>query len=174
MTVVALQTTPAISHNRDGGRTVFLYVPFEGIDAITLAPMTFGHHLDWRDGRYNNGFELMCNMAGVSEDIMRKLRYPDIDRVMSEFFVMVTVDIRDDVVNNFMPMPFVPDPEPEPEEIPEDIAAQITKRIFDPAPPPGFPDASRDTIVEAQPDFPDPEPEPEKPKSNPQFGMDIS
>jgi hypothetical protein len=97
-----------ITHHATGGRTIELFVPFEHnkkrIESITLAPLRFGHALRWSEGAWKSMVELLVELAGVEEAIIRELRYPDADRVMEAFMGMLTPEIRDDLTNGRIPM----------------------------------------------------------------------
>jgi hypothetical protein len=90
-----------IRHDRTGGRTVELFIPFDyngkRIDAITFGAVRFGHVLKWGEGAWQSMIELMTELAGIDEAILRELRYPDADRVLEVFFAMLPPNIRDDI-----------------------------------------------------------------------------
>lgn len=110
-----------ILHN-NGSRTVELFIPFDykgkKVEAITLAPLKLGHVLRWNEGAWKRSIDLLVEMAGVDEAVIRELRYPDADRVMETFLTMLTVEIRGDIDNNRIPIKREPedvyreDPEP--------------------------------------------------------------
>jgi hypothetical protein len=97
-----------ISIDRTGGRTIQLLIPFEykgkKVEAIVLAPMRFGDVLRWNDGDWPNMIALLTELAHVDEAVIRELRYPDVDRVMEAFMSLLIPDIRDDIVNNRVPL----------------------------------------------------------------------
>ena len=96
-----------ISMDKNGGRTVYLFIPFEHkgkkIESIVLAPVCFGHTLRWNDGDWKTSVEFLTELAGVEEAIIRSLRFPDADRVMECFVAMVTPEIRNDIVAGTIP-----------------------------------------------------------------------
>jgi len=96
-----------IVSEKNGGRTVHLYLPFEymgrRIESVTLSPLKFGHTLLWNEGHYKTMLELLIDLAGVEEAIIRDLRYPDADRVMETFTMMLTPQIREDIGNGIVP-----------------------------------------------------------------------
>jgi hypothetical protein len=113
-----------ISLDKSGGRTVHLFIPFEHngtqLTSISLAPLRLGHVLRWNEGAWKTMIDLMVDLAGVEETVIRELRYPDADRVMESFMALLTPEIRDDVANGRIPkkvvVGFVDETEPEPEE----------------------------------------------------------
>ena len=96
-----------IVHDKTGGRTVHLLIPFEvkgkKIEAITFAPVRFGHTMRWADGDWKSSFELLVELAGVEDAVIRELRYPDAERVMEVFLGMLPTDIREDITNGRIP-----------------------------------------------------------------------
>jgi hypothetical protein len=101
-----------ITSNKLGGRTVELFIPFEHagkrIDSITFGPFMLGHVLLWAEGHWASQFELMVELAGVDEAVMRQLRYPDADRVMEAFFAVITPEIRNAIAEGRIPLPQEP------------------------------------------------------------------
>jgi hypothetical protein len=106
-----------ITSNKLGGRTVELFIPFEHagkrIDSITFGPFMLGHVLLWADGHWASQFELMVELAGVDEAVMRQIRYPDADRVMEAFFSVITPEIRSAIAEGRIPLPREPETEAE-------------------------------------------------------------
>jgi hypothetical protein len=97
-----------ISMDKNGGRTIHLFIPFEHnkkkIESITLATPCFGHTLRWNDGDWPTSVALLVELAGVEEAIIRSLRYPDADRVMEQFLSMLPPEIRNDIAENRIPV----------------------------------------------------------------------
>lgn len=97
-----------ITHDNTGGRVVQLFVPFEfggkRVDSITLSAFKFGHVLRWNEGYFKNMMGLLVNMAGVEENVLRELRYPDADRVMEAFMAMLTPEVRNDILSGQTPV----------------------------------------------------------------------
>jgi len=97
-----------ITNNKTGGRTIELFIPFEldgkTVDRITLSPFRFGDMLRWTEGEFKNSFALLVEMSGVSEGVIRNLRYPDADRMMEAFLAMLPNDLRDDIANGRIPV----------------------------------------------------------------------
>jgi hypothetical protein len=115
-----------ISHDKSGGRTIHLYIPFEfngkKIESIVLGPLRFGHVLRWNEGVWKSMLELLVDMAGVDETVIRELRYPDADRVLEAFFSLLTPEIRSDIQEGRIPtkmdMPQEEPPAPQPQQGP--------------------------------------------------------
>jgi len=104
-----------ISMDKNGGRTVHLFIPFEfggrKIESITLAPMCFGHLLRWSAGDWNDSLGLVVELAGVEEGVIRSLRYPDVNRVMEAFLAMMPTEIQQDIANGTIPQRRLASPE---------------------------------------------------------------
>jgi hypothetical protein len=96
-----------IVHEKTGGRTIHLYIPFEfmgkRVESITLSPMKFGHTLLWNEGHYTTMLELLIDFAGVEEGVLRELREPDASRVMEAFMLLISPQIRDDITAGVIP-----------------------------------------------------------------------
>jgi len=109
-----------IVHDKNGGRTIQLYLPFDvlgrRIESITLSPMKFGHTLLWNEGHYKTMLELLIDFAGVEEAVIRELRYPDTDRVLEAFMTLLTPQIREDITNAVVPQKTGPQPQEQPQE----------------------------------------------------------
>jgi hypothetical protein len=97
-----------ITLDKTGGRTVQLFIPFEfnkqKIEAISIGPLRLGHVLRWNEGAWKTSIELLVELSGIEEAIIRDLRYPDADRVLDTFMQMLTPEIRDDVLNGRIPL----------------------------------------------------------------------
>ena len=104
-----------ISMDKSGGRTVHLFIPFEyngkRIESITFSPVMFGHTLRWTAGEWRQSIDLLVELAGVEDAVVRSIRYPDADRVMEAFLSMLPPEIRDDIANGR-----IPEKQPTPEE----------------------------------------------------------
>jgi len=98
----------AIATDKLGGRTVHLFIPFEyngkRVDSITFSAFKFGHLMLWQDRRWQSMIELMTELAGVDEAVLRELRYPDADRVMEAFMSNIPQEIRNDIVQGNVPL----------------------------------------------------------------------
>ena len=97
-----------IKNDKTGGRTIELFIPFEfnkvKFEAITLAPLRLGHVLRWSEGAWKSSIEILTELAGVDESVIRELRYPDADRVMEAFMAMVTPEMREDMTIGRIPL----------------------------------------------------------------------
>lgn len=106
-------------HHKDGGRSIELFLPFKHgrkwVRAIHLSPVTWDHTLRWQEGDYKRSLDLLFDLSVEPEAVLRKLRYPDVDRVMQQFFDMLPSEIREAIAAGQIPMKLVPDPV---EEIP--------------------------------------------------------
>lgn len=91
----------------DGGRRIFLLLPFRHgrkmIKSITLGPVMWEHTLKWQDGDYGKSIDLLFDIAEESAVILRKVRYPDVDRVMEQFFSMLPPEIREAIAAGTIP-----------------------------------------------------------------------
>jgi hypothetical protein len=125
-----------IELDKAGGRTIHLYIPFEHnkkkIEVITLAPLRLGHVLRWNEGAWTTSTELLVELAGVDEAVIRDLRYPDADRVLDQFMQLLTPEIRDDVINGRVPLKAEPD-EPADSDVPRVTNGSGGSHEFDPA-----------------------------------------
>lgn len=110
------------TQDKNGGRTVHLFLPFDfngrKIESISFTALRFGHVLLWQDAHWKSVLDLMTELSGVEEAVLRELRYPDADRVMEAFMAMLTETMRDDIVNGRIGMkaPPVIDPADYPNE----------------------------------------------------------
>jgi hypothetical protein len=97
-----------ITHNKTGGRTVELYIPFDfngkRIDSITFSALRFGHVLRWSAGEYKTMMDLMVEMSGVEVNVIRELRYPDAERVVETFLSLMTPELRDNIATGQVPV----------------------------------------------------------------------
>lgn len=123
----------ATIHDRKGGRSVELLIPFEHlgktVDVIHLKPILFDHTLRWQQGEFASSLALLAALTGERETTLRLLRYPDADRVLATMFDMLPAAIQADINTGQIPRgegarpatrpdePIAPEPEPaEPEE----------------------------------------------------------
>ena len=115
-----------IINSKLGGRTVELFIPFDHggkvIEKIVLSPFRFGDALRWGEGDFKTSLDLLAELAGVDDTVIRSLRYPDADRVMEAFIAMLPMDLKDDIASGRIPvkpqsMPRQPDPLGTEEEI---------------------------------------------------------
>jgi hypothetical protein len=111
-----------IVHEKSGGRTIHLFIPFEHnkqtVSSITLAPLRLGHALRWGKGDFKDSMELLVDLAGVDQTVINNIRFPDATRVMDCFMEMLTPEIREDIVNNRVPL--------KPDAVVEEEAPRVT------------------------------------------------
>jgi hypothetical protein len=91
----------ATIHDRKGGRSVELLIPFEHlgktVDVIHLKPVLFDHTLRWQQGEFRSSLALLAALTGERETTLRLLRYPDADRVLASMFDMLPAAIQADI-----------------------------------------------------------------------------
>jgi hypothetical protein len=96
-----------ITNERSGGKRIELLLPFthEGrtVKFIVLGPMKFAHLLNWQQGEYNSAMALLFDVSSEPEAVIRELRYPDVDRVMNEFFSILPPEVRDSIASGTIP-----------------------------------------------------------------------
>lgn len=130
-----------ITLDKSGGRTIHLFIPFEyngkAVSQIALAPLRLGHVLRWNEGAWKTSIELMVELSGVDEAVIRELRYPDADRVMEAFMALVTPQIREDITNGQIPLKQPPAWSDQPP--PDEEEARITNGGGEPLVAPGVP-----------------------------------
>jgi hypothetical protein len=99
----------AIVHDRKGGRSVELLIPFDHagktFDAVHLKPILLDHQLRWQQGHFASSLALLAAVSGESEGTSRMLRYPDADRVLAALFEMLPESIRADITSGQIPNP---------------------------------------------------------------------
>jgi hypothetical protein len=97
----------ATIHDRKGGRSVELLMPFEHlgktIDVIHLKPVLFDHTLRWQQGEFASSLALLAALTGERETTLRLLRYPDADRVLATMFDMLPAAIQADINTGQIP-----------------------------------------------------------------------
>jgi hypothetical protein len=133
-----------ITSTKLGGRTVELFVPFEfngkQIERIVFGPFKLGHVLLWNQGRWQSQFDLMVELSGEQEAVLRELRFPDADRVMEAFFALLTPEVRNDIANGEIPIKQETD-EPAPARVTNGSGEPVATAPGVPIPPemePGF------------------------------------
>lgn len=91
----------------DGGRRIELFVPFEflgvKVDSVTIAPLMLDHVLRWQKGAWQDSFDLLVEMTGMKAETLRRLRYPDADRVLTTFFEMLPPEIQSGIQRGDIP-----------------------------------------------------------------------
>lgn len=102
---------------KGGGRRIELFVPFdfigERVEAIDIAPAKLDHLLKWQAGKYRTTLALLAELTGHNEATLRQVTFPDADRMMAEFMVVLPEGIRADIQSGRIPV-FDPDADPEP------------------------------------------------------------
>jgi hypothetical protein len=97
----------ATIHDRKGGRSVELLIPFEHlgktIDVIHIKPVLFDHTLRWQQGEFRSSLALLATLTGERESTLRLLRYPDADRVLATMFDMLPAAIQADINTGQIP-----------------------------------------------------------------------
>jgi hypothetical protein len=97
----------ATIHDRKGGRSVELLIPFEHlgktVDVIHLKPVLFDHTLRWQQGEFSSSLALLAALTGERETTLRLLRYPDADRVLATMFDMLPAAIQADINTGQIP-----------------------------------------------------------------------
>lgn len=87
-----------VTIDKMGGRTIEFYIPFEWMgkkhERISFSPFNLGHVEKWRQGYYKGIKHMMSELSGISEEVITQIKYPDADRVMTEFFMLVPDDLK--------------------------------------------------------------------------------
>src|SRR4051812_17132488 len=108
-----------VTQDGEGGRRIGLFLPFKvgdrEVKEIYLQPFEFGWTLDWKDSKFKSLTALLVFVSGQPEEVIRKIRYPDADRVMSPFVDFFPSDVRADIERGRIPAPPIP-PMPNPDE----------------------------------------------------------
>jgi hypothetical protein len=90
-----------VALDRRGGRRIELFIPFEYegkmVEAVEIGAPQFDHVIRWQGGEYKNALALLSAMSGMTQVCLRKLRYPDAERVFAAFMDMLPDAIRADV-----------------------------------------------------------------------------
>ena len=130
----------ATIHDRKGGRSVELLMPFEHlaktIDVIHLKPVLFDHTLRWQQGEFASSLALLAALTGERETTLRLLRYPDADRVLATMFDMLPSAIQADINTGQIPRadnrpPTRPDEAIEPAPVEPDEREESLRGIDD-------------------------------------------
>lgn len=101
-----------IEQTNRGGRVVHLFIPFkfndEDVTKIVLRAVEFGDAQDWEDGKFRSSLELLAKLAGKTEGCIRKVKYPDAQRLMEEFIRHLPYPMDQAVREGTVPLPRVP------------------------------------------------------------------
>jgi hypothetical protein len=96
-----------VALDKSGGRRIELFIPFEYegkvVEAVEIDAPQFDHVIRWQEGEYKNALALLSAMSGMTQLCLRKLRYPDAERVFSAFMDMLPEVIRGDVQTGVAP-----------------------------------------------------------------------
>lgn len=130
----------SIELDMKGGRKIGLFLPFKStmgqqIDYVYLNPITWDMTLRWQERRFTRSLDLLIEVSNLTEATLRGLMYPDVDRVLTQFFEMLPAEIRNDIAAGNAPL-FSPSTTPpqqqqvEQPEHPEDFGSN-----YPPVPP---------------------------------------
>lgn len=72
---------------------------------MTFGPFLLDHTLRWNEGKFTNSLALLADLSGMPEILLRQIRYPDVDRVFSEFLMHVPGHVRDAINAGEIPLP---------------------------------------------------------------------
>ena len=86
---------------RDGGWSVELVTPLmrrDGtmIDVVDLKPAELDQIIRWGMGDIPSTLSMLSEMCGLSESLLRTLKYPDVDRVMLAYSQVIPPVVRKD------------------------------------------------------------------------------
>lgn len=84
-----------------GGFSVPLTVPVQHagktIDIINIAPARLDHAVRWAEGKISTTVALLAELTGLTEEELRSITYPDVDRVMGAFMMLLPPAIATDI-----------------------------------------------------------------------------
>jgi len=105
--VPASASKKMIALDKSGGRRIELFIPFEYegmmVEVIEIGAPQFDHVIRWQEGEYKNALALLSAMSGMTQLCLRKLRYPDAERVFAAFMDTLPDVIRADVQGGVAP-----------------------------------------------------------------------
>jgi hypothetical protein len=94
--------------NNRGGFCVPLTVPITHagitIDVINIAPPRLDHTMRWSEGKFATAVALLAELAGLDEGVLRAITYPDVDRVMGAFMLLLPPAISADINRGVAPV----------------------------------------------------------------------
>lgn len=146
---------------RDGGWTVELITPIDGVTELNIHPTSLDHNIRWGDGLIPSVLALLSELTGVKETSLRRLTGTDSDRVLIAFTYVVPNNIRDDFAKNTRPLatPF--------EEMTPELQYDVTAGDNDPEDPrfPRMPGKFVRYGEKERPPEPPPPPQPPPPEA---------
>lgn len=89
---------------RDGGWTIELVNPIEGIDKLDIRPPTLKHVVRWGTGEIPSVLALLSELTGVKETQLVDLSGTDSDRVLMALSIMAPPQIKEDFTNQSRPL----------------------------------------------------------------------
>jgi hypothetical protein len=99
---------PDVTYTRQGGRKIELYIPFKwkgrSYTALNIGPCSLDHLMRWQEGKFKTSIALLADMSGQPEAMIRRICYPDIDRVLAAFVDMVPAAIQADIGQGAVPV----------------------------------------------------------------------
>lgn len=137
-----------ITTDKAGGRTVQLLLPFtymgKQVAEVAFSAFRLEHLLRFNEGAWSRPgvgawpvlFAMMTELSGQRPEVLKQLRYPDVDNVVKAFLDLLPAEVRD-AVTGLQPMPAAPDHEVGPEgELPLGEPQQPQRKQY-PADPRG-------------------------------------
>jgi len=131
-----------------GGRKIFLFLPFRStmgdqIDYVYLNPITWDVVLRWQEKKFTRSIDLLIEVSNLTEATLRGIMYPDVDRVLTQFFQMLPPEIINDITSGNAPLFSSSEqslPVHELPEKPEDWGPNYPSPAAPPPPPPPRPE----------------------------------
>jgi hypothetical protein len=84
-----------------------LFLPFtigrKRIKKIGLRAVRWDQSIRWQEGLYQSALQLLFEVADQPEDVIREIRYPDVERVLMQFIDLMPNEIRESVVQGLAP-----------------------------------------------------------------------
>lgn len=154
---------------RDGGWTVELVNAIDGgkVKDIDINPAELDHVDRWGKGEIRSTMGLLEELSGVPEAVLRKLVYPDVDRVMFALSSVLPPVIRHDMEKAARPLFTPPDPPMVgPGTVHAPVAPQPPAEEPEPAPASLFPDTAG-PVKEFPPGWTPPQEPPAPPRPRP-------
>lgn len=91
----------SVIYQAKGGRTVMLFAPFtfqgRRITRVDFAPPRLEHTLRWQAGQIETSLSLMSELSGLEEEVLKQIRYPDVNVMVEAFVSMLPPEIRDNM-----------------------------------------------------------------------------